>query len=890
MGYNYGANGASLGGKMKLYLLCLLCLPGFGWAQGRLPAQAVGKQKLAPPLQADVVRPATNSYRVSVQSTSEFTSWMRQHLPTVRISPRSASDGSLTLTGVNSRQLRELLACPWVSFVDVPNRRAHEERPLDNSDLGANNILPLHARFPGLAGQGMLVSVKERPFDATDIDFRGRVVGAASGSAPIPSAHATAMATLIAGGGNSAPSGKGTAWQARLTTADFAELLPDDGAQLTQAGVSVQNHSYGVDIENYYGLETRAYDAHTTQYPQLVHVFSSGNDGDKTSPSGPYAGLAGVANLTGQFKMSKNTLSVGATDSRGQVVSLSSRGPAYDGRVKPELVAYGADGSSDAAALVSGVSLLVQQAYKEQPGGNLPPAALVKAVLLNSANDAGRPAVDFASGYGQADALDAVQTVRERRFFSNSITQSSEQVVTITVPAGSPELKVTLAWHDPAAAPNATQALVNDLDLELVQRTTGQRWQPWVLSAYPHLDSLAKPARRRPDHLNNVEQITVAAPASGVYELRVRGFRVPQGPQAFSVAYEFGEAGLAWHTPTVGTTFQASATQNLRWQWGGPPTTARLEYRPVGQTTWQIINSAVELALGYTAWTAPATAAVAQLRLVTATASYLSETFVLHPPLRLQVGYACPEEALLYWSPVPGATDYQLYRLGTSGLEPWRRTTDTVAILTQPDLAARYYAVGPVLGGKVGERSLSVEYSQQGTGCYVRSFIPRQIVTDSVVLDLEIGTTFGLTSLHLERESPNGSFETVQTITSVQNLRFALLDPTPYSGLNRYRIRLSTAGGQNIYSEVEEVQHIRVGELLAYPNPVQAGQPLQLITGATGSIQIQLYDVLGRLVRETSATGTINPLDTSGLRGGTYLVRVTPEGNSTTITRRIVVY
>jgi hypothetical protein len=112
---------------------------------------------------------------------------------------------------------------------------------LDNSDLNANNITPLHARFPGLAGQGMTVSVKERPFDPTDIDFRGRVV-AAAGPAQSASAHATAMATLIAGGGSSAPSGKGAAWQARLATADFAELLPDDGAQLTQAGVSVQNH------------------------------------------------------------------------------------------------------------------------------------------------------------------------------------------------------------------------------------------------------------------------------------------------------------------------------------------------------------------------------------------------------------------------------------------------------------------------------------------------------------------------------------------------------------------------------------------------------------------------------------------------------------------------
>ncbi|GAB2455392.1 hypothetical protein GCM10011375_03210 [Hymenobacter qilianensis] len=822
-----------------------------------------------------------------MQSAAEFRAWMHQEMPSVRVSLHAASGGAYTLSGVNATYLTRLLACPWVTFVDVPSRQAREERPLDNSDLTTNTIAPLHARFPGLTGLGMLVSVKERPFDPADIDFRGRVV-AAEASAQATSAHATAMATLIAGGGNSAPSGKGAAWQARLITADFSELMPDDGARLTQTGVSVQNHSYGVAIENYYGLETRAYDAHATQFSQLVHIFSSGNDGDKTSPSGRYAGLAGVANLTGQFKMSKNTLSVGATDGRGNVVPLSSRGPAYDGRVKPELVAYGADGSSDAAALVSGISLLVQQAGKEQLGGILPPASLVKAVLLNSANDTGRPAIDFESGYGQADALGAVQTIRERRFYTSSATQNTERVFTVMVPAGSPELKITLAWHDPAAAPNATQALINDLDLELLRPATKQRWKPWVLSHYPRQDSLALPARRRADRLNNVEQITVAAPAVGVYELHVRGYSVPQGPQAFSIAYEFGETGFAWLNPLVGSIFTPSAAQELRWHWAGAATTARLEYQPEGSSSWQVIHPGFELKSGFSTWTVPNIATAAQLRMVTPTRTYLSETFAIHSPLSLQVGYACPDEALLHWPAVPGATEYQLYGLSATRLEPLRRIRDTVAVLSAAELPLRYFAVAPVLGGKMGERSPSIEYSQQGTGCYVRSFIPRQAVTDTVLLDLEIGTAYGLTSLELERQAPDGSYETIQTLAPVQDLQFALTDPTPYSGLNHYRIRLNTAGGQIFYSSIEAVQYARTGQLLAYPNPVQAGEPLQLITGTTGSIQIQLYDLLGRLVREATATGTINPLDTSGLRSGTYLVRVTPESGPQ-ITQRILV-
>src|SRR3712207_6952586 len=49
-------------------------------------------------------------------------------------------------------------------------------------------------------------------------------------------------------------------------------------------------------------------------------------------------------------------------------------------------------------------SLLVQQAYQEQTG-TLPPAALVKAAFINSADDLSQPEVDFEAGFGQADAL-----------------------------------------------------------------------------------------------------------------------------------------------------------------------------------------------------------------------------------------------------------------------------------------------------------------------------------------------------------------------------------------------------------------------------------------------------------------------------------------------------
>ncbi|RZK22960.1 MAG: hypothetical protein EOO56_06765, partial [Hymenobacter sp.] len=509
-----------------------------------LLAQVLPAARLAPALRTQ----PRAAVRVKVRSATAFQRWVAVALPGTQLIPGPAD--SFEIGRLTEQQLTRLAASPLVEFIDLPNRPVHDERLLNGADLSVNSLRAVQRRYPALTGEGLVVSIKENALDPTDIDFRGRLLNTPA-NAVIESAHASIMATLIAGGGNSGPGGEGAARRAGIASSSYANLLPDANADLTSLGVSVQNHSYGTSIENYYGLEALGYDQQTRQLPTLLHVFSSGNQGTGTSASGPYQGLAGVANLTGQFKMSKNSVSVGATDALGQVAALSSRGPAYDGRVKPELVAYGNAGSSDAAALVSGAALLVQQAYRDRTAGRpLPPAALVRAALLNSADDVGRPEVDFVAGFGQLDALGAVRTVLEGRYHPGSLTQNQEQVLSLLVPPGTQQLKVTLTWTDPGAAPNATQALVNDLDLELIG-PAATRYLPWVLSPYPSPDSLARAARRCPDHLNNAEQITLRQPPAGTYQLRVRGYRVASGSQEFSLAYEVNPTGFEWRSPSA---------------------------------------------------------------------------------------------------------------------------------------------------------------------------------------------------------------------------------------------------------------------------------------------------------------------------------------------------
>ncbi|MET4106697.1 S8 family serine peptidase [Hymenobacter sp. UYP22] len=844
------------------------------------PAQQLSR--LAPGMDKKSTR---HLLRVSVTDEAAFRQWLAQRYPKAQAQPEP---GHARLWRVRGLAAAALAECPAVTFVEAADRQAHPERQLNGADFTVNKVTTTHARYPQVTGQGLAVSVKESPLDIQDIDFKGRLINP-DPQAALLNSHATIMATLIAGGGNSSPNGKGAAWKARIAQSSYDNLLPDDGPGLAAQGISVQNHSYGVSVENFYGLEARAYDQQTYQYPNLLHVFSSGNAGNRPAPAGTYTGLAGTANLTGEFKNAKNSLSVGATDALGQVAPLSSRGPAADGRVKPELVAFGDGGTSDAAALVSGVSLLTQHAHKLRTG-NLPSAALVKAALLNTADDTGRPNVDFVAGYGQVDALGAVETMLEGRFKEGIAQQGTGGLFSLPIPAGTHRVKVTLTWTDPAAAANAATTLVNDLDLTLLNMDRGQVWHPWTLSTFPHLDSLAQPARRRPNHRDNVEQVTVDNPAAGDWIIRVQGYQLGQGPQSFSIAYEL-ESGLTWVHPSEARNLRAAEAALLRWQWTGPATTARLEYKLAGQAGWNTISSAVDLAQQTFRWTPPATSEAAQLRLLTSAGATVSDTFVVARPLALNTAYSCPEETLLNWHRVPGATHYQVYVLGATHLEPYRLLTDTTLLLTPAEAAARYYAVAPILQGRVGERGSTADVTLPEYGCYVRSFLPRQLVTDTVQFDLLLGSTFRVQTLGLERRTADGSFELVQTVMSATALNVLLTDPQPVVGRAEYRARLQLESGRVLYSQLQEIYYVpATADVLVYPVPVAAGEPLTIVGPQDQELHLRLFDATGRLLLERlTDTGVIKSLETQGLKPGIYFLRVSARGSSREVTRRVVI-
>eukprot|EP01065_Artemidia_motanka_P017846 TRINITY_DN21250_c0_g1_i1.p1 TRINITY_DN21250_c0_g1~~TRINITY_DN21250_c0_g1_i1.p1 ORF type:complete len:1000 (+),score=208.33 TRINITY_DN21250_c0_g1_i1:58-3000(+) len=223
-------------------------------------------------------------------------------------------------------------------------------------------------------------------------------------------------------------------------------------------------------------------------------VYAAGNSGSVLSPAA-----------------SKNVVSVGShrnsklSSERNRLGGSNARGPTWDGRTKPELLAPGEgvtsaqsdgkigsnqclvttkSGTSMAAPWVSGAAILLRQYLREgryptgAPAANdsfVPSSSLLKAMLVHAAQPIpGLSTQD--SGWGRLVLPHVVHldTQREPHFLlynNRSIKHRDVFTVCFRVSGGSapiPGIRATLVWIDAPGVEGAKSALVNDLDLALV--------------------------------------------------------------------------------------------------------------------------------------------------------------------------------------------------------------------------------------------------------------------------------------------------------------------------------------------------------------------------------------------------------------------------------------
>src|SRR6266511_1343970 len=194
-----------------------------------------------------------------------------------------------------------------------------------------------------------------------------------------------------------------------------------------------------------------------------------------------------------------------------------------------------------ATPVASGSIALLVEDYRAHYNGQDPPPSTMKGLLVHTADDLDddtswyNKGPDFASGYGRVQIKNAVEQLRQQGFLVGQVGDRGTNQYLLPVPEGTTAVKLTLVWDDPAALENAAIALVNDLDLILLD-PQGQRYYPWTLDP---ANPSAPASRNREDHLNVIEQVVAdESPTAGDWVVQVSGRSVPvAAPQKYTLLF-----------------------------------------------------------------------------------------------------------------------------------------------------------------------------------------------------------------------------------------------------------------------------------------------------------------------------------------------------------------
>jgi hypothetical protein len=253
----------------------------------------------------------------------------------------------------------------------------------------------------------------------------------------------------------------------------------------------------------------------------LIIIFSSGNLGPDDCTITPPKEAKNPIVVGGTMNYRPGLLDgCGSLDNYKALDFCSSRGPAVDNRILPTIVATGAkvssawsqtgnpaefrndfvpgtdrkymfgSGTSFATAQVSGFCALIVEWWRKHKNTE-PSLALIKAILVNTAEDlAGNPSKKDDNG--EIVLLDHIPNnhqgwglVNLKNFFDRPESilmfdqatpfRSTGEVQSYNVDTKDVNLplKITLVWTDPPGEPRGHKALVNDLDLEVEEISTG---------------------------------------------------------------------------------------------------------------------------------------------------------------------------------------------------------------------------------------------------------------------------------------------------------------------------------------------------------------------------------------------------------------------------------
>ncbi len=577
---------------------------------------------------------------------------------------------------------------PYVSRVDFG---PEPDRPDDRRGKALARANILDSNLPSgrhYNGSGISVLTRDDGDVGPHIDFQGRITQDIIGSPN--STHADLVSGVMCGAANLNPRNQGMATNADLYVINYRASFLDNTLELHRdEDVLVTNSSYSNGCNRGYTNISQTVDDQCYENLTLMHVFSAGNDGQTDCN---YGAGGNWGNITGGHKQGKNVITVGSSDNMGAIAASSSRGPATDGRIKPDITAHGqahvstlpdnnytsTSGTSFSAPLVAGVMAMLHQAYRDNNAGEIAEAALLKTIMLNTANDYGNPGPDFIFGWGSVNAYRAALAIEENRFSKHTIAGGEFADHVIPVPDNVQELKVMVYWQDPSANPNSDIALINDINSNLTA-IDGSIGEPWVLNPTPNASTLDLPATKGVDALNNMEQISIANPSPGDYTLNVHGTVIPFGTSEYFITWEYLTTDVQITYPAGGEKFVAGEDEIIHWDAINTGERATVQLSVDGGLNWEMVgNQGTDINLDQIR-IPDATTNNALIRITRGTSTSTSEPFTISPiPTQFQVIRLC-QEVVYEWESVEGAISYDVFRLGERFMETVMTTAETTA-------------------------------------------------------------------------------------------------------------------------------------------------------------------------------------------------------------------
>ncbi|HET9057798.1 MAG TPA: S8 family serine peptidase [Chitinophagaceae bacterium] len=658
---------------------------------------------------------------------------------------------NIVQANITENKILTICNFPFVYYV---NKTSGKDEPLNDftrATHGISSLVNNSISGRNLTGNNVVMGVGDDANPTTHIDLVDRVINRNGAPALF---HGTHVSGTVGGAGLVNERFTGIAPKSTIVSSFFSNIISNTPLYNTEYNMIATNNSYrsvdeGCGNNGQYDELSSYVDNLSNAYKNTLHVFAAGNEGATTCS--PYP--KGYGTVKTGWQSAKNTLSVGNGIGRSSMFYLSlnlyykindgsSKGPTSDGRIKPEIVAAGSDvwstivnnaykngfGTSMAAPAITGVAGLLVERYRQLHSGFDPDAALVKALLCNSANDLGNPGPDYIYGFGWLNAKKAVEDLDSNRFVSGTIAGSQTNQHVINVPSNIYQVKIMLYWHDAAASPNVVSSLVNDLDLTV---TSGANTiQPWVLNANGL--NVANNATRGADHVNNIEQVTIDNPAEGNITVNVNGFNVPQGPQEYVIVYEFIKKGIEIIYPNGGEKLipnLATGTPVTFITYDGNTDPLTLEYSLDSGTNWTVLSNNIAYNAVVYNWSIPTNLETgkALLRLSRNNTAYndlSDENFtILGIPGSVSVTNLCNGYVRLSWPAVANATDYEvMIKKGAEMVSIGSTSTTTYDLDGLEPTQAYWVSVRARKNGQPGLRSQAASFIPSGGVCALNVF------------------------------------------------------------------------------------------------------------------------------------------------------------------------